>query len=66
MNRTRTRILGGASLAGFAAAATLALAPAADADPDRELAFSPTLVALASTDELGGVETASGGQVLDW
>ena len=33
MKRMRTRILGGASLAGFAAAVTLALAPAAHADP---------------------------------
>ena len=33
MKRMRTRILGGASLAGFAVAVTLALAPAAHADP---------------------------------
>ena len=32
MKRMRTRILGGASLAGFAAVVTLALAPAAHAD----------------------------------
>jgi hypothetical protein len=32
MKRMRTKILGGASLAAFAAAATLALAPAAHAE----------------------------------
>jgi prepilin-type processing-associated H-X9-DG protein len=33
MKKTRTRILGGASIAGFAVAATLALPPAAHAEP---------------------------------
>jgi len=35
MKRMRTRMLGGVSIAGFAVAATLVLAPAADADTIR-------------------------------